>query len=67
MDGVLATDQLLNQPFNVAVDQNGNIYIPGGNIIRKISAQTGIITTVVGSLGMCKVILVMVARQLMPR
>lgn len=50
-DGGLATSTQLSQPSSVALDSSGNIYIAerGVNRIRKISATTGIITTVAGS------------------
>ncbi len=50
-DGGAATDALLNFPIGVAVDVAGNIYIcDNGNIrIRKITATTGMITTIAGN------------------
>jgi len=60
-DGGPATSALLNQPFGVAVDGAGNLYIADSNngAIRKVSATnsiaspsgfiTGIITTVAGN------------------
>lgn len=42
-----ATDASLAEPFGVAVDANGNLYVGDGDRIRRISA-TGIITTVAG-------------------
>jgi hypothetical protein len=39
-------------PYSVAVDSSGNIYLPqgyGSNVIREISATTGFITTVGGT------------------
>ncbi len=49
VDGVPATDTLLNGPYGVAVDGFGNIYVADtyNNRIRKISVD-GIITTVAG-------------------
>jgi hypothetical protein len=40
----------LNQPAGVAVDAQGNLYIAdsANNVIRRVSAKTGIITTVAG-------------------
>jgi sugar lactone lactonase YvrE len=45
-----ATSAELNGPQNVTVDSAGNIYIPdrGNNCVRKVTAATGIITTVAG-------------------
>ena len=50
-DGGPATSAEMNSPYDVAVDTSGNIYISdGGNYrIRKVTASTGIITTVVGT------------------
>ena len=50
-DGGLATSALLNSPQGVAVDSAGNVYIAdaSNNRIRKITAATGIITTVAGN------------------
>lgn len=50
-DGGPATLAQLDQPSSVAIDREGNIYIAarGEHRIRKISAGTGIITTVAGS------------------
>jgi len=49
-DGGLATSASLNNPYSVAVDTAGNLYIAeqGNNDIRKVSAN-GIITTIAGS------------------
>ena len=52
-DGGMATAALLNEPQGVAVDSAGNIYIVDAynERIRKVSAKTGIITTVAGNGG----------------
>ncbi|HTB05610.1 MAG TPA: T9SS type A sorting domain-containing protein [Bacteroidia bacterium] len=49
-DGGLADTTELNGPKGVAVDKWGNIYIAdySNNIIRKVTASTGIITTIAG-------------------
>jgi uncharacterized protein (TIGR03437 family) len=50
-DGGPATSALLNFPIGVAVDGSGNIYIcDNGNLrIRKLTAATGVITTIAGN------------------
>lgn len=50
-DGGLATSAQLNQPYSVAIDTNGNLYIVDGNnsVIRKVIAATGDIETVAGN------------------
>ncbi|MFL6448492.1 MAG: NHL repeat-containing protein [Bryobacteraceae bacterium] len=50
-DGGLATDASLNSPNGVTVDGGGNLYIADteNNRIRKVSAETGVITTVAGN------------------
>ncbi len=50
-DGGAATSAQLNNPFNVTVDAQNNVYIAdkNNNCIRKITALTGIITTVAGT------------------
>ena len=50
-DNVPATETRLNIPMDVALDQAGNLYIADSfnNRIRRVDAQTGIITTVVGT------------------
>ena len=47
-DGGLATSATFIYPYGVAVDSNDNLYIadPNSNVIRKVTASTGIITTV---------------------
>jgi DNA-binding beta-propeller fold protein YncE len=49
-DGRLATFAELNQPAGVAVDAKGNLYIAdsANNVIRRVDATTGVITTVAG-------------------
>lgn len=49
-DGGLASAAQLNSPANVAIDVAGNIYIAdsGNNRVRKVNAQTGILTTAAG-------------------
>jgi len=50
-DGGPAVLAQLDQPSDVAIDGNGDLYIAdrGSHRIRKVSAATGIITTVAGS------------------
>jgi uncharacterized protein YjiK len=49
-DGVAATSSELNSPYGIALDAGGNLYIAdaANNRVRKVSAATGIITTVAG-------------------
>jgi sugar lactone lactonase YvrE/PKD repeat protein len=49
-DGVSATSSKLNSPSSMCLDSFGNIYISDSynNRIRKVSASTGIITTIAG-------------------
>ena len=49
-DGQLGAFAELNQPTGVAVDGQGNVYIAdaANNVIRRVDARTGIITTVAG-------------------
>jgi sugar lactone lactonase YvrE len=53
-DGGPATSATLNLPYSVAVDTSGNLYIADYNnaAIRKVTAGTGIISTLAGS-GSC--------------
>ena len=50
-DNIPAVAATLNAPFGVAVDTSGNVYIADTTDyrIRKIAAQTGIITTIAGT------------------
>ena len=50
-DGGPATDAELSLPAGVAVDSKGNVYIADfqNQVIRKVTAQTGIITTIAGN------------------
>ncbi len=50
-DGGAATSAELNQPEGIAVDSSGNIYIADlyNNRIRKVTASTGVISTVAGN------------------
>ena len=49
-DGEIATKAQLNNPYGVALDKNGNLYIVDNpnNRIRKVDAVTQVITTIVG-------------------
>jgi len=50
-DNIAATSAQLSNPYGVAVDGAGNLYIVdnGNDRIRKVTAATGIITTVAGN------------------
>ncbi len=50
-DGVMATDAPIFLPMGVVVDGNGNLYLADSNNdrIRKVNAQTGLISTIVGN------------------
>jgi sugar lactone lactonase YvrE len=50
-DNGLATKAALNSPNGVAVDSSGNIYIAdtGNNVIREVSASSGVIERVAGN------------------
>ncbi len=50
-DNIVATSAELNGPSSVAVDGAGNLYIAdwGNQRVRKVTAATGIITTVAGN------------------
>ncbi|MGA2593607.1 MAG: hypothetical protein ABSH32_27135 [Bryobacteraceae bacterium] len=52
-DGGPSTAAQLNNPIGLALDAQGNLYIAdtGNNLIRKVTAATGIITTVAGNGG----------------
>ncbi len=51
LDGAAATSAPLNEPTGVAVDGAGNLFIAdrGHNLIRKVTAATGIISTLAGN------------------
>jgi sugar lactone lactonase YvrE len=53
-DGISATTAQLSQPYGVALDNTGNIYIgdAGNNRVRKVTISTGLISTVAGN-GTC--------------
>lgn len=50
-DGSLAVNASLSAPSGVALDGAGNLYIAdtGNNVIREVSAATGIISTIAGT------------------
>jgi sugar lactone lactonase YvrE len=50
-DGGLAKNAQMSEPYGVAVDASGNLYISdyANNRIRKVTASTGIITTIAGT------------------
>jgi sugar lactone lactonase YvrE len=50
-DGLAATSATMTSPSGVALDGAGNLYIAdtGDNVIRKITAATGLIATVAGT------------------
>ena len=52
-DGGLATAATMQAPGDVIVDSAGNLYIAdsGNAVVRKVTASTGIITTIVGNHG----------------
>ncbi len=49
-DGGQARDAQLNQPFDVAFDGNGNLFLSDtfNNVVRRVDRATGVITTVAG-------------------
>ena len=49
-DGSAATSAQLYSPVGVTIDSQSNVYIADGdgNRIRKVTASTGVITTVAG-------------------
>jgi large repetitive protein len=50
-DGIPATEADIDQPYSVAVDGAGNLYIAesGHDRIRKVTASTGLISTIAGN------------------
>ena len=50
-DGGPATSAWLNSPLSVVLDSSGNLFIAdlGNNVVRKVAAGTGIITTIAGT------------------
>src|SRR5262249_11832214 len=54
-DGGPATSAKLNDPFAVATDNAGSLYIADtyNGVIREVTASTGIILTVIGNGSMC--------------
>ena len=50
-DNIQATSALLNSPYDVVVDSYGNLYIAdwSNNRVRKVTVNTGLITTVAGT------------------
>ena len=53
-DGLLATSAEMENPWSVALDSQGNIYVAdiSACVVRKVTASTGVITTVAGT-GTC--------------
>ncbi|HTM47454.1 MAG TPA: SMP-30/gluconolactonase/LRE family protein, partial [Bryobacteraceae bacterium] len=51
VEGVPATEVFLNQPAAIALDPAGNLFIPesAGELVRRVDAQTRIISTVAGT------------------
>lgn len=47
-DGGLAAGAVLTSPTAIAADATGDLFIGGGGTIRKVSAATGIISTIAG-------------------
>ncbi len=47
-DGGAASSATLQIPYKIGIDQQNNLYIHDHNRIRKVSQQTGIISTIVG-------------------
>src|SRR5579863_3663096 len=52
-DNGLAVNCFLNGPGGVALDSAGNVYVSdtGDQLVRKVNAVTGIITTIAGTNG----------------
>jgi trimeric autotransporter adhesin len=50
-DNGLATNAQIGRPFRIAADSAGNIYVADfdNNVIRRVDAATGIITTIAGT------------------
>ena len=50
-DGIAATSAQLSQPYGVALDTAGNIYIgdAGNNRVREVNISTGLISTIAGT------------------
>jgi len=46
-----ASNAIVNAPWGIGLDKAGNLYItdPGNKVVRKVTAATGIITTVAGN------------------
>jgi RHS repeat-associated protein len=57
VSGVQAIATPLNSPAGMAVDQAGNIYFAdfSNNVVRRVTASTGLITTIVGNGSQCSV------------
>jgi hypothetical protein len=51
-DNLLASDANLNAPYGIAIDSSGNVIFTdsGSNTIRRVDANTAIITTIAGTL-----------------
>ncbi|MGH9723047.1 MAG: hypothetical protein ACRD8O_22785, partial [Bryobacteraceae bacterium] len=51
VENVAATEVVLGMPFAIALDTRGNLFIPEsiGDLVRRVDAQTRIITTVAGT------------------
>lgn len=47
-DNVAAISAILNEPNGVAVDASGNVFFTDRNLVRRIAADTGVISTFAG-------------------
>jgi streptogramin lyase len=52
-DGGKATDAMLNEPYGIELDENGNLFIVDrlNYCIRKVEAKSGVISTIAGTGG----------------